>query len=632
MRNLYFLFPFLKLTITATTTADRYDNQDYCSQYKNDLVKNLFEEDICYPSDDDDAVKYSAHNKGNEIPESIVADEANVDMSSLVRSPSKGQRLILVPRTSDLKVLLDDNVAYQLRQRQQLHNVQQDDLMEVLPWEKNRLTILPQLSELVREQQDQNNNSHTTYRTVLEKEFSKNDAVPLLLKSHPGQALVQLQSGPTSGGFMLEQNDYVDIGIGPEQEAIHIRLREPQVLSRKDDTDIMHLHEQQVLSRKGGTDDVTRRYVLVSEDGMLLVVSSTTLKIGAPVTMTSWLYKADDDGDTELLDSHFSMDLDYRCPFIVNIDGSISPYEARDLVIGISRFPSVTLVERYSSHRFIFKYADTLWNAPAPVNGTPLVLRSHPGLAIVSYPIYRGVYGMANMMDVVVGPANNSTFLTLHLHPLDYRRHHHYTLQDTKYGLGLVPLNLKLEAGVPLRFMKYNLTESVLGTFALSTLLYATNNATWVVNLDGSISPLSAPHLVIGCAYISEYVDKQHVTEQRLMSWKYHEQQNIIEDNTQWRKVVSVSFAADEYRLVHTIVWFLIAEDYIRHLFFVFVFVALVFIKMVPLPLWMTIVVRLCFGLTASLCYLGFQVGLLVTKAIFKHSKKQNVPDVMPVR
>jgi hypothetical protein len=114
--------------------------------------------------------------------------------------------------------------------------------------------------------------------------------------------------------------------------------------------------------------------------------------------------------------------------------------------------------------------------------------------------------------------------------------------------------------------------------------------------------------------------------------WQQQQQQlqNVINDHTKTAKVVPIT--TYDYRLIHTIIWFLLPEDYLRHIIAVLVFLVLVCIKIVPLPIWMTIFFRLCFGTTASIFYLGFQIGLFVTKAIFKRLKKRNVPDVMRVR
>ena len=581
MMTRYYAVIIVTILRGATCTAHNYQEQQYCPAV-DFPIPTTSDTEICRPE---------SLGKSSR--------PTTVDMTSFVQYPTPGQRLILVPRASDLTILLNDHVAYQLRQRQQLHNTKSDDFMDV-PLQMNGYKVV---SHLAGETILQYESNHT-----IDMIFTKKEMVPLLLKSHPGQALVPLQPDPMGGGFMMEQLDYVDVGIGPESAAIPIRLREPEVLTRK-----------------GNTNDDSLRYALVNADGLVFIVGSSQLKVGSPVTMTSWL---NDDGsdDINVTLSQFVTKFHYRCPFVVNTDGSLSPLEAPHLAIGISRFPEVTLMKRFSANRLLVKDVATFWNAPAPVNGTPLVLNSHPGLAVVEYARYRGAFGLAYMMDVSIGPANNDTYRTLHLFSRDAVRHHEFSLRD-RYGAYLVPMNMNLQIGTPLRLIRYNVSESEFASTALSILIYIRPIARWIINLDGSISPLNAPHLVLGCRHVSQFVDRDFATKQRLI-W----QSNAIVDDKKDKGVAPATSVGDEERLFHFLIWFLIVEDYFGYVVLILAVAIVVVIKLFPLSIWVMLLLQLTLGTVACSFYVGFKMGSLVTTAIFKRFKKNNVPAGVHVR
>jgi hypothetical protein len=589
MNRLYFVLTMLLRSTTLLTSCTPHDQ--LCRLSDDFPIQKISDKDVCHLEESID-----------ENTKRAVELQRRVDMTSFVQNPTKGQRLILVPRNSDLTIRLDDNVSYQLRQRQQLHNTNSDDLMGV-PLSINGFKVMSELAEEIFLHHDTN---HTTDRQRVDKEVSKKDAVPLLLKSHPGQALVPLHKDLMSGGFMLEQLHYADIGIGSESEAIHVRLQEPTVLSRS-----------------GDNNDGTIRYALINTDGWVFIVSSSQLKVGSPVTMTSLLNLDDNVGDIDIALAYFATNIEYRCPFVVNTDGSISPLEAPHLAIGISRFPAVTLMERFSPNRFIFQNAETFWNAPAPVNGTALVLKSHPGLAVVTYPRYRGAFGLVNVMDVLVGPANNDTYRTLHLLARDSFRHHDFTLRDAT-GANLVPMSMNLFPDVPLKLMKYNVSQSTFVNAVLSLLIQTERNATWIINAEGSISPVNAPHLVLGCRYVSDFVDKEIAMKHRLML-----QSNVMMDETHRTTVVQSKLVGNENRILHGFVWFLIVEGYLRFVALVIIISMIVVIKLVPMSIWTMIVLQLTLGTVACVFYIICIISSLATRALFTRFKKQNVQHIV---
>ena len=110
-----FFFKGLSLLLCSSVTFSLHDDQ-HCRLH-DFPVRNQADTEVCL-----------VDNLGNK-PERTV--DPNIDMSSFVRYPSHGQRLILVPRDADLTIRLDDNVAYQLRQRQQVHSISSEDVMAV---------------------------------------------------------------------------------------------------------------------------------------------------------------------------------------------------------------------------------------------------------------------------------------------------------------------------------------------------------------------------------------------------------------------------------------------------------------------------------------------------------------------
>ena len=506
--------------------------------------------------------------------------------SSLLRFPTKGQRLILVPRGSPMAIRLQEDIAYRLRQRQQLFIPDDEDHLEdVLPWSESN--FISDFQEMAFPP-DQNHSS-------AKRDLTRLEVVPLSLESHPGLAIVPLQREAMDGEFMVEQNDYVELGIGPEEDAVKIRLTDTSV--------------EASLAPYSSSDSLSR-YSLVREDGSLLIVSSTELVHGSPVTMTSWLSPSQiDDASSSEVAKHFFVDLEGRGSFILHQDGSLSPLHAQHLVIGISPYPAVTLVERYSIHCFLFQNADDFWKAPAPVNGTPLILKSHPGLAVTAGSLYRGAFGIAEIQDLVVAPINEVEILNLT--SIDFKKHHEFALSSSN-DMNLIPLNLHLAVNVPLRLVKYNVSRGSLA-FTLLSFLIQGPNTTWVVNSEGSISPLNAPHLALGCQYISDFADPQYAKQQRLI-WRPADQSRL--------SGTEETMTPEVLRILHQVFWILFSDGIYRHVVFLTTLIALFLIRLVPWPIWMTIVVRLWFGKTISGFFFGMYVGSFFSKAVFKCFKK----------
>jgi hypothetical protein len=523
-------------------------------------------------------------------PLSELAEDISSFSSSMSRFPSKGQRLILVPRGSPTAILLEDDVAYRLSQRQHIHNSHEENELkkETLSWDQRNLiqeiqelTIPPDRNQSLR-------------RDSLE--ISELEMIPLVLKSHPGQAIVTLQTSALDGGFMLEQSDYVELGIGPENNAVKIRLQDTSTTSR-----LMFYSSSDLLSR----------YSLVCEDGSLLIVSSPELFHGSPITMTSWLLSSGDEApDSDMPELQYFTDWEGQGSFIVHQDGSLSPLQAQHLVIGVTPYPAVTLVERYSFHRLLFKNAADFWKAPAPINGTPLVLKSHPGLVVTASPSYTGAFTIAEVQDLVVAPIGEVEILNFT--SIDFRKHHEFRLRTINM-MELMPMNLQLDVNVPLRLMKYNVSQGKLVNTLLSTLLHYTGNATWIINSEGSISPLKAPHLALGCQYIPGYLDPHLAAQQRLF-WGPADRSQVA--------VAEGELSLLHLRTLHQLLIVLFLSGLYKHIMFTAALVVLFLIRLVSWLIWVTVLVRLCFGMTTSAFFFGIYIGVIFTRATFRYIKK----------
>jgi hypothetical protein len=545
--------------------------------------------------------KSSASSDGTET-------SANVDLiNSFRKSPTNGQHLMLMPRHSAYVIQLVDAATYRLRQMQQLHSVHKDDLMDVAPWDRpRRVSRKQQLTDRAAQRGDKNQTRISSGEPL---SLTENETVPMVLKSHPGRAIVPIFSELREPGFMLlGQENYIDLGVGAEDAALKIRLKTVQPASRS-----------------GLSNSDLKRYELESESGSFLIVSADVVE-GAPVTLTT-LFGGLEGEEMLTANAAFITDCDHRCQFIVNTDGSLSPASATHLAVGIAPYPAVTLLPRDSPHRFLFQDAERFWSAPAPVNGTPMVLSSHPGLAVV--PISRrsyGAFGLLEMQHLGVGPAQNA----LHLYSLDFSRHHQFLLFDNmEEGMGLMTFNMQLERGTAVRLVRYNLTESTQWIAAILSIgIRSSDNATWIINDEGSISPLLAPHLALGCEYIvGGQADRLVTSDQRRRA-------QVLAKAHLYKKAGSHSTASlmtpEMLRYIHVGIYVLLLEGVAQNLSFIMVMTLLVLVKIVPWQIWATLIIRLWFGTAALLFCYGFWFGVVAVKMLRRWIKPKRQDPALP--
>jgi hypothetical protein len=135
----------------------------------------------------------SAIQKSSTLPDDTETS-ANVDLINSFRdSPTKGQHLMLLPRHSAYVIQLDNAVTYRLRQMQQLHSVHKDDLMDVAPWDQpRRVSRKQQPTDHVARRGDKNQTGGSPISSGEPLSLTENETVPMVLKSHPGRAIVRL--------------------------------------------------------------------------------------------------------------------------------------------------------------------------------------------------------------------------------------------------------------------------------------------------------------------------------------------------------------------------------------------------------------------------------------------------------
>lgn len=570
-------------------------SKDTCPEDEPPLLQ---EEKTTSDYDEDDSAKETTIPNTDDI------------LHSFLTSPTKGQHLTLVPKDSPYKLRLDENVAYRLRQNQEVHNTDLNTLMYRPSWTRPLLSPPPEFWESLGPGSKKNKTSVLTNDNV-EDDVEGSSYIPLLLESHPGRAIVALSNSSKATGFMMpRQDDYRELGIGDERDALQVLLLNPE---------FSHDSEEDMF----GQSTLGRRFLLQTNDNSVFIVSSN-IGEGAPVILTSLTPSSEEDDSLDsLLDELFPNDFydEERCHFVINADGTISSIVKPMLVIGISPLPVVTLVPRGSPNRFLFRHAERFWSAPAPVDGVPLELASHPGFAVVpSSRSYRS-FSYLTVQELGFGAAVNA----LRLYSIDYKVHHQFLLTtdntDKKNKMTLLTLDLQLERDSPLRLIKYSTKDSELGKWFGDLLqfgLVVGGNATWVVNEEGSVSPLLAPGLAIGCEYApNSRVNQLLSAEEQFMAQLL--QANRLYRGSRNKDAESASLLAALFHRLHTIAYLSSIEDGIlRQVMFFCLFLAITFVSLIPYAVWVTLLIAVFFGRTAALTFAIFEIISAIIAFVIK--------------
>ena len=546
-------------------------------------------------------------------------------LSSFLSSPTSGQHLMLVSKHSPHRITLDENVAYRLMQNQAVHNTDINELLYTPHWISPLLSPPPEvwdkLGGAATKQKNKTFSSEDDDDDDLTASSSKEEFVPLLLKSHPGRAIVALSNAATEAGFMmLRQDDYIDLGIGREEDAIQILVLPPEASHHGGEKDML------------GRSIMGRRYVLQTKDKFVFIVSSD-IGGGAPVTLTALDQPSTDNTDEdEILGDLLATDYynDDRCHFVINADGTLSPVVRPKLVIGISPLPAVTLVSRASPDRLLFRYADRFWSAPAPVDGVPLELASNPGFAVVPVGKPYRAFKLMTVQELGVGPVEDA----VRLFSLDDRVHHQFLLttkratenQNDK-AMTLVSMDLKLENGVPMRLIQYSEKRQRWLGGILHAMLIDGRNATWIINEEGSISPLNAPSLALGCAHVPNYrhVDEIISAEQRLLA----QREATLPSKAATYDLPATLDVAYMIRIMHLVaLWFAVGDALFRHLCFLALFIAITILSLVPYSAWVAILILFFFGKNAALTFAVFEITGAIVRRVLRLWKPRNAAEI----
>jgi len=272
--------------------------------------------------------------------------------------------------------------------------------------------------------------------------------VPLVLSSHPGRAIVPLKNHfdylPFFGRFTV-------LGIGSEESALEAR------------------YDGEVLARVG--------------DGALLNVMAGWHKEGVQLTLKP--APADAQERARQLPR-----MNGSRRFAVNEDGTMSPRHDPDLVLGLSYCPQLYFVDRGSPNRAVFTHADALRAGGDDDAGTPLELSSHPthSIAMVSAPVLHDC-GVGHV-NLGLGTAKEALRVRYRHNKLivcgdhDFRLTGHY---PGSYGGNCAAL---VGSALPRRCQTFLLRAG------LRLLWHCWTD--FVVNEDGTISPVAVPDLALG--------------------------------------------------------------------------------------------------------------------------------------
>ena len=270
------------------------------------------------------------------------------------------------------------------------------------------------------------------------------DGISLELSSHPGQGVVLVRPQWGKMGTLK----YHGLGIGSKESSIRLCAHD-KIFWRK-------------------TDGARLTVLVGCKQGDMLLLTPSNL---APLQTTPCLFD-----------------------FVVNDDGSISPCDDIGLALGIGDFPLV-LVPRNSPNRLIFKYGKSLCDSGKKNSGHgtlerkgfSLELSSHPGCSVKFRTEWPFNIGPAALNLMTVGPMEDAVHASY-----DGR-----TIKSCKDGAVLRVMEedgLLYNVGSPASFF--------LGRTKKMTCWKGGIND-FIINKEGSISPMHARSLALGSACLS---------------------------------------------------------------------------------------------------------------------------------
>jgi hypothetical protein len=178
--------------------------------------------------------------------------------------------------------------------------------------------------------------------------------------------------------------------------------------------------------------------------------------------------------------------------FVVNHDGTVSPKLASHLVLGMSR-PTLVFVNRSEPRACRFEFAESLTHVGK--DPVPLTLRSHPGLAVVQLFSHPEVaYDVWHYIPLAIGPAAAA----IHVR----RKGQSLEVVSGSLSGGLVtPSHLKIHETNHLDIVAHMHNPEELTREAQKH--GGSRPLSFVVNNDGTISPIAMGHLCLGLSHLS---------------------------------------------------------------------------------------------------------------------------------
>eukprot|EP00588_Corethron_pennatum_P006228 CAMPEP_0194299370 /NCGR_PEP_ID=MMETSP0169-20130528/60683_1 /TAXON_ID=218684 /ORGANISM="Corethron pennatum, Strain L29A3" /LENGTH=1148 /DNA_ID=CAMNT_0039049463 /DNA_START=34 /DNA_END=3480 /DNA_ORIENTATION=- len=330
------------------------------------------------------------------------------------------------------------------------------------------------------------------YGAILKTGNNCSYAVPLELTSHPGYGIVPMN--PPDSDFMASLGLFTYLGIGRSESSMEVKY---------------------------DGDFITR-----ATDGFVMNVTGGWLYEGVALAV-----KPGPKNEQEHK-KHLKMTNGSR-RFLINDEGTISPTNCPDLVLGISKKPGLYLVDRYSPNRARFKNVDQIINSANDKSsengnggGIRLELQSHAPYGIV--PITKLVTfkdkQQISFRRLGLGPLENALQVIYQNNKIIIRNYDNYLL--ALHIPGKFAGNSINMFGSTIPNWEERWFFKIWNRFAFK------KNTDFAVNDDGTISPLDAPHLALGFQ-IPDFSQQQ---DKPVTTFTYDP---LLEDNSSERKSIS---------------------------------------------------------------------------------------------
>jgi len=279
------------------------------------------------------------------------------------------------------------------------------------------------------------------------REGNVTSGLPLVLSSHPGRAIVPVKNHFDSSSF---SGQYIFLGIGAEESAMKVSY----------DGD----------------------FIARVDDGAVMNVLQGWINEGVTITI-----KPGPTSKRERLRQLQMTNASRR--FIINEDGTVSAASRPNLVLGLSFYPKLYLVDQFSPNRAVFKNVNAL--SDDNEDGDILLeLISHPEHAIA--PTSEEIVSLKFFIFVKLGLGPKENALKV------------FRCKNKIFFRGCNDLYLAWNysgsvAGTPINLLGSDIPHSSQTFFQKIFIKFVIDKwSNFCINNDGTISPLNAPHLALG--------------------------------------------------------------------------------------------------------------------------------------